>query len=87
MNQLENLHMQRAGLIAIICGVLEAPCSEPEAMALKMATIDTVIKVVNAHPVGDAVEMRMMNAGLKFADDGIAQEEALRELKAVLGGE
>lgn len=87
MNRLENLEMQRAGLIAIICGMLEAPCSEPEAMALKMTTLDTMLRVVEAYPVKDNVEMRMMNAGLQFANDGIAQEEALRELKAVLGGE
>lgn len=87
MNQLQNLQMQRAGLIATLIGVLKAPCHEPEAMALKMATLDTVIKVVSEQPVGDDCEIRMLNACLDFTNDGLTQAHIMNDLKTILGGE
>lgn len=87
MNKLENLQMQRAGLIATLIGVLKAPCSEPEATALKMATLDTIIMVVSEYSVGDDCEMELMSACLEFTNDGLTQAHIMNDLKAILGGE
>ena len=79
--------MQRTGLAAIIMGVLRQDVNEPEAVALQMATVDTLMMVMEQHPIGDMIDKNLVEGCLAFAERGIAKEELLDQVKGILNEE
>jgi len=79
--------MQRTGLAAIIVGVLNQDVNEPEAVALQMAAVDTLMMVMEQYPIGDMIDKSLMEGCLAFAERGLAKEGILDQVKGILNEE